>query len=160
MATRLEMIARDVAEDVGMIDTEIALPPILYAVPHSNVQLADLAAWDMLESLLLPAGISPWIDGLGRLRARSRDIMRAADVALTEDRIVAVTGGRSRPPISSVQVKWLDPLLTEVAQQDQALANANITAGFFQLKQNQDVYWSEDRKSTRLNSSHHSISYA
>src|SRR5690606_32374413 len=131
MATRLEMIARDVAISVGLTDVEIQLPPILYAVPHSNVQLADLSAWDMLESLLLPAGPSRFIDGRGRLRARSRDGTRAADITSTEDRIEAVTGGRSRPPISSVQVKWLDPLLTEVAQQDQALAGANITAGFF-----------------------------
>lgn len=154
MATRLEMIARDVAEDVGLSDTEIALPPILYAVPHSNVQLADLPAWDMLESLLLPAGLSPFVDARGRLRARSRDVTRAADQTITEDRIISVTGSRSRPPISSLKVRWLDPLLTEVAQQDQALANANITAGFFQLEQNQDVYWSDDRtqraKGTRL----------
>jgi len=154
MATRIEMIARDVAAAVGLTDVEIALPPILYAVPHSNVQLADLPAWDMLESLLLPAGLSPFIDGLGRLRARSRDVTRAADITITEDRIIAVTGGRARPPLSSVQVKWLDPLLTEVAQQDQALAGANITAGFFQIRQTQDVYWSDDRtqraKNTRL----------
>lgn len=154
MATRLDVIARDVAEAVGLTDAEIGLPPLLYAVPHSNLQLADLAAWDMLESLLLPAGMTPWIDGLGRLRARSRDVTRQADQSLADERIAAVTGARSRPPISSVQVKWLDPLFTEVAQQDQALANANITAGFFQIEQNQDVYWSDDRtqraKATRL----------
>lgn len=154
LATRLEIIAHDIAEDVGLTDVEIDLPPILYAVPHSNVQLADLAAWEMLESLLLPAGLSPFVDARGRLRARSRDVTRAADQTITEDRIISVSGSRSRPPISSLKVKWLDPLLTEVAQQDQALANANITAGFFQLQQNQDVYWSDDRtqraKGTRL----------
>ena len=154
MATRLEIIARDVAAAVGLTDAEIALPPILYAVPHSNVQLADLPAWDMLEALLLPGGLSPWIDGLGRMRARNRDVTRAADQTITEDRIAAVTGSRSRAPISSVQVKWLDPMLTEVAQQDQSLDGANITAGFFQIEQNQDVYWSDDRtqraRDTRL----------
>ncbi|WP_407280615.1 hypothetical protein U5817_10045 [Aromatoleum evansii] len=154
MATRLEIIARDIADECGLTEAEIDLPAILYAVPHSNVQIADLSAWDMLESLLLPAGLSPFIDARGRLKARSRDVTRAADQTITEDRIVSVTGSRSRPPISSLKVKWLDPLLTEVAQQDQALANANITAGFFQLRQRQDVYWSDDRtqraKNTRL----------
>lgn len=41
--------------DVGLSSAEIALPPILYAVPHGNLQLADLTAQDMLETLLLPA---------------------------------------------------------------------------------------------------------
>lgn len=154
MATRLEIIARDIATDLGLTDSEINIPSVMYAVPHSNVQLADLPAWDMLESLLLPAGLSPFMDAIGRLKARSRDVTRAADQAIDATRIVTVSGSRSRPPISALRVKWLDPLLTEVAQQDQSLANANITAGYFQLTQRQDVYWSSDRtqraKNTRL----------
>ena len=59
LGNRLDQIARDIALDVGLAPAEIALPPILYAVPHSNLQLADLTAWAMLETLLLPAGLAP-----------------------------------------------------------------------------------------------------
>lgn len=154
LGTRIDQIARDIALDVGLAPAEIALPPILYAVPHSNLQLADLTAWDMLETLLLPAGLAPWIDGCGRLRAMSRDLARGADVALTDDRLVAVTRGRAAVPLSSLRLAWQDPDFTEVVQQDQSLASANITAGFFQMRQEQDVYWSDDRtqraRNTRL----------
>ena len=154
LGTRLDQIARDIALDAGLAPAEIALPPILYAVPHSNLQLANLAAWDMLETLLLPAGLAPWIDGCGRLRAMSRDLARGADVALTDDRLVAVTRGRAAVPLSSLRLAWQDPDFTEVVQQDQSLASANITAGFFQMRQEQDVYWSDDRtqraRNTRL----------
>lgn len=146
LATRLDTIIRDVAKAVGLTDDEIAIPPMAQAVPHSNVQLADQTAWEMLETLMLPSGYSPEIDGLGRLRARPRDIFgRSADVSLAPERLVAVTGGRSRAPISATRLKWMDPNLTETVQAGRALANANITAGFFQIEQKQDVFWSEDR---------------
>jgi len=154
LGTRLDQIARDIAQEVGLTVAEIALPPILYAVPHSNLQLAELSAWDMLETLLLPAGLVPWIDGCGRLRAIRRDLARSADITLTDDRLIAVTRGRALVPLSSLRLAWQDPDLTEVQQQDQSLASANITAGFFQMRQDQDVYWSADRtqraRNTRL----------
>lgn len=154
-ATAFSTILDDIAATLGLAGDEIQLPPLTLSVAHSNLQLGDMAAWDMIESLLLPAGYTPFVDGLGRLRARSRQIaQRAPDMTLTSERLVAVTGSRSRPPLTALRVKWLDPALTEVSQAERSLASANITAGYFQIRQKQDVYWSDDRtqraRDTRL----------
>lgn len=146
MGTSLDTILRDVAASLGIEGDAVQLPPMGYAVAQSNLQLADMTGWEMLESLMLPAGFSPFVDGQGRLRAMSREIaQRAADVSLAAGRIAAVTGSRARPAVSALRLKWLDPNLTEVAQAERALASANITAGFFQVRQQQAVYWSDDR---------------
>jgi hypothetical protein len=143
-ATPLAFIAREVAISLGMTDAELLLPSSSGYTIHSNTQLADLSGWDMLETLYLPGGFAPFVDARGRLKVISRDVSRAADVILTEERVVSVNGARNRQPLTLVRVKWLDPNLTYVSQQDQALANATITAGFFQLKQEQDVEFSRD----------------
>jgi hypothetical protein len=143
-ATPLAVIARDVAESLGLTAAEILLPAASAYTIHSNTQLADLSAWDMLETLYLPGGYAPFVDARGRLKVISRDIARPPDVALTEDRIVSVNGARARSPVTAVRVKWLDPALTYVAQQDQTLASATITAGFFVPKIEQDVHFSAD----------------
>jgi hypothetical protein len=141
--TRLDVIARDVAEML-LSPGEVLLPTLAVSAPHSSTQLAELSAWAMLEALLLPAGYSPAIDALGRLCAWSRDVLRRADVVLTEDRLLEVTGGRSSPAVTRLQVKWLDPVLTRVEQQDRVLGQVNLTAGFFQLKQEQEIWFSDD----------------
>jgi hypothetical protein len=43
-----------------------------------------------------------------------------------------------------VRVRWLDPTLAKVAQQDRILASANLTAGFFKWKDRVELWWSED----------------
>lgn len=153
--TRLDTILGDITEELGLTDDERQLPSITLAVAQSNVQLGDMPAWEMLETLLLPAGYAPFVDGLGRLRARSRDLAhRAPDITLTPERVQAITGSRSRPPISAVRLRWIDPVMTKVAQAERNLASANITAGYFQPRQRQYVYWSDDRtqraENTRL----------
>ena len=90
--------------------------------------------------------MTPYVDGLGRLKARDRTIAgRSPDLTLDDTRIVSVSGSRGRSPVSAVRLKWLDPNLTEVAQAGRVLASANITAGYFQIRQRQAVYWSDDR---------------
>jgi hypothetical protein len=151
--TRLDVIARDVAETV-LSPTEVLLPTMAYVAPQSSTQLGELSAWAMLEALLLPAGYSPVIDGLGRLCAWSRDVLRPADITLTEDRLLEVSGGRSSPAVTRLQVRWRDPALTLVEQQDRVLGQANITAGFFQIEQKQEIWFSDDHtqraRGTRL----------
>lgn len=141
--TRLDVIARDIAESL-LDPAEIMLPTVAVSTSHSSTQLANVSAWAMLETLLLPAGYTAAMDCLGRLRAWSRDVLRASDIVLTEDRLLEVTGGRSQPALTRLQVKWLDPALTHVEQQDRMLGQANITAGFFQLRQRQDIWFSDD----------------
>jgi hypothetical protein len=143
-ATPLAWIARQVAYSLSLTDAELALPVSSGYTVHSNTQLADLSAWEMLEQLFQPTGYQPFVDARGRLKVISRDTARPADIVLTEDRVISINGARNRSPVSAVRVKWLDPNLTYVAQQDQVLATATITAGFFQLEQNQDITFSDD----------------
>jgi hypothetical protein len=108
----------------------------------------------MLETLLLPGGYSPMVDCLGRLTAYSRDVTRASDIVLTDEQLIRVTGGKSSVACTRLFLKWLDPNLTRVDQQDRVLYSTNITAGFFQLRQAQEVWFSDDHtqraRDTRL----------
>jgi hypothetical protein len=142
--TPLAIIGRAIAAALDLSDEEIRLPFSVGYTMHSNTQLADLSAWDMLTQLFAPAGLMPMMDAHGRLKTLSREVTRAPDVVLTEERINAVTGAQARSPLTAVRVKWLDPALTRVEQQDQQLAQATITAGFFQRRQQQDVAFSGD----------------
>lgn len=151
MGTRIDLIARDVAASVGLQPQEILIGTVGVNTPQSTTQLAQIPAWQMLEQLLLPAQQAPFIDALGRLRGYSRDIRRAPDVVLTPDRVISVSGSKSRPAITRLLLKWRDPNLSMVKQQDRALAAATITAGFFQSVQKQEVYFSEDRTQRAFN---------
>ena len=147
VATQLSYIAQQVARSVGLDDDEILIPDIGIYTVHSNTQLADLTPWQMLSTLLLPAGLEPYVDARGRLKTISRDTQRVADVVLDDNRrLINVSGSKSRSKTTEVRVKWLDPNLTQVSQQAQVLERATITAGFFQLKQEKDVKFSTDAR--------------
>lgn len=143
--TPVNQIANDVAAAVGLQPAEIALPLTSTYTVHSNLQLGNMAGWDMLVNTLQSSGIDPYIDARGVLKGIYRDLGRVSDVVLTTDRLKAITASKSKSPITSVRVLWLDPVLSEVVHQDQVLGEATITAGFFQLHQNLDVYFSADR---------------
>ncbi|SFL93504.1 hypothetical protein [Nitrosomonas communis] len=144
VATPLSVIARDIAYTLGLSDAEIGFGETSVTTVHSNTQLADLTAWEMLEKLAEPLGVQSFVDARGVLKTISRDITRPVDIVLTTERIISVTAAKSRPPLTAVKVRWLDPNLTKVSQQDQLLASINITAGFFQLKQKKRIAFSED----------------
>lgn len=143
-ATPLALIAREIAESLGLTDAEMLLPASSGYTVHSNTQLAELSAWEMLETLYLPGGYAPFVDARGRLKTMSRDTARPSDIVLTDDRLLSVNGSRTRSPVSRVRIKWLDPNLTYVAQQDQVLGNATITAGFFVDRVKQEITFSDD----------------
>lgn len=139
------VIASDIAESIGLTAEEISLPPFGTYTVHSNTQLANLSAQAMLDTLLLPSGYSTYVDARGVLRAIQRDLGRPSDLVLTEDRLVSIDASKSRSPVTSVRIRWLDPNLSLSVRQDQSLAQSSITAGFFQLSQKQDIYFSQDR---------------
>lgn len=142
--TPVDQIATDIADAVGLTAAEIAIPSTSVYIVHSNMQLANMAAWEMLGAVLLSSGYDPFVDARGVLKGISRSFTRNADVILDETQVVAITGSKKISPVTSVRVLWLDPALSEVLHQDQALAQANITAGFFQDHQYLDVYFSAD----------------
>lgn len=149
--TPINAICNDVAAAVGLTPDEIAIPTVSTYTVHSNMQLANMSAWEMLSGLLASSGYDPWVNARGQLSAISRDLSRPAAVTVSKDRIVSIGGSKSRSPVSSVIIKWLDPALTQVIQQDQALDSCNITAGFYQVKQKRDVYFSQDRTQRAMN---------
>lgn len=143
--TWLSFIAVDIAQSLGLTDAEIDLPTLAVTTVHSNTQLANVTGWQMLETLYQPSGYEPYISANGVLKAISRDTTRSPDIVLSEERVRAITGSRGKLPATAVRIKWLDPLLTKVTQQDQALTTETLTAGFFQPKVEQTVYFSPDR---------------
>lgn len=145
-ATPLAYIAKQIAQAIGLAPAEITLPDTGASTVQSNTQLADLSPWAMLTTLYQPAGLEPFVDCRGRLKCISRDIQRPSDVVLSDNRrLIDVSGSKSKPALTEVSIKWLDPNLTEVAQQDRMLDRATITAGFFQLHQVRDVFFSADQ---------------
>lgn len=145
VSTPLDYIARQICQGIGVSDAEIGTLNIPGYTVHSNTQLADLPPWQMLTVLMQPSGLEPFVDARGRLKSISRDTARAADIELTDNtRLISVNGSKSRSPVTEVKVKWLDPNLKEVSQQDRVLDKVTMTAGFFKLKLERDVTFSQD----------------
>jgi hypothetical protein len=145
VSTPLDYIARQICYGIGLTDFEIGTLNIPGYTVHSNTQLADLPPWQMFTVLMQPSGLEPYVDARGRLKSISRDTTRAADIVLTDNtRLLNVNGSKSRAPATEVKIKWLDPNLTEVSQQDRILDKATMTAGFFKLKLERDVAFSQD----------------
>src|SRR5579859_6520429 len=124
VGTPLNVIANDIALALGLTDAEIDLPVIGITTVHSNVQLANMSAVQMLSGLLIAAGLDPMVNAQGILKTISRDLARPSDVVVDQSRIVRIKGSKSKSPTTSVRIQWLDPNLRKVTQQDQTLANA------------------------------------
>ncbi len=145
-ATPLSYIGRQIAQSLGLTTPEILLPETGSSTVHSNTQLADLTPWQMLETIYQPSGLEPYVDCRGRLKCISRDARRVTDILINDNhRLIEVSGFRSKPALTEMRIKWLDPNLTESAQMNRLLDRASITAGFFQLTQNRDIYFGSDQ---------------
>jgi hypothetical protein len=59
--------------------------------------------------------------------------------------VLSISGSKARSETTSVTLKWLDRNLTKSPQQEQALGQASITSGFFNLKQSRQIWWSDGR---------------
>lgn len=130
--TDLTYIIQRIAKSAGMQHDEIVLPASAYTTAHSNTQLADMNAWDMVNAVALPVGWTPFIDVLGRLRMANRTLVgRQPDVVLADERLLKVGGQRQRPPRSRVRVHWLNPTLKKHVEQGQKLNEYTITLGWF-----------------------------
>jgi hypothetical protein len=144
--TNFTYMVQRIARAVGMMGDEIALPASAFATAHTNTQLADMNAWDMVEAIFLPMGWTPFIDGVGRLRAADRSLQgRIPDVKLDDSRMVKVGGERQRPPASRVTVKWLNPELKRFVKQGQKLTEEIVTVGWFSPYWKRTFYFSEDQ---------------
>lgn len=112
---------------------------------HSTTQAAMVSAWELLTIILQPIGGEPYVDALGRLKIISRAVDGVTTHTLTAERIKSVNGSGAVASVNRCRVKWLNPELTKTNNDDQVLANATITAGFFQDKVVQEIFFSQDR---------------
>lgn len=143
--TNLSYIATRIARMTDMKGDEILFPPSALTTAHSNTQLADMTAWDMISSICVALGWTPFIDSVGRLRAANRELQgRIADVILTDDRMIKVGGQRQRSPVNRVRVTWLDPELKKWMQQGKLLTTFNANVGWYMPYWHKTVKFSED----------------
>jgi len=144
--TDLTYIAQRVARSAEMKGDEIVLPRSSYTTAHTNTQLADMNAWDMVTQVFMALGWTPYMDGLGRLRAADRNLQgRRPDVVLRDERLIKVGGQRQRPPKSRVRVLWLNPTLKKEKRQGRMLGSpVTITLGWFIPYWKKTVWFSED----------------
>lgn len=143
--TNLTYMAERIARSAGLKGDEILLPVSAFTTAHSNTQLADMNAWDMLTAIFQAMGWTPFIDCVGRLRAADRGLVgRRPDVMLEDDRLVRVGGSRQRPPKSRVRVLWLNPVLKKHKRQGQMVGQETITLGWFIPYWKRKVWFSAD----------------
>lgn len=143
--TNLTYIAQRVARTTDMKGDEIVLPPSSITTAHSNTQLADMSAWDMISAIFVSLGWTPFIDGQGRLRAADRGLLsRVSDVKLTDDRMVKVGGQRQRPPVNRVRVTWLSPELRIWKQTGRLLSTWTGTLGWWLPVWHETIKYSTD----------------
>lgn len=140
----LGAIARYVAQALALEAAEYELPDLGVPLAHDSTQLADLNAWDMLEQLAQPAIAEPWVDARGVLKLISRDPRRPASLTLPWAHVVRLEGEKARPALTILKVKWLDPQLTKVSQQEQVLASETLMCGPFRWRSTREVHWSRD----------------
>lgn len=145
VATPLNTIANSILFELGLTPIEIDLPLVPATTVHSNTQLANMTAWEMLEAVMIAVGGAPYVSARGRFKAINRDTTRAPDIVLTPDRIKSVTSSRSGLAPSNVKIKWLSPSLTKVSRQEIMLWSQTVTFGFFQQKLHIPVLYSDDK---------------
>ncbi len=150
----LSLMARDVALNLGLTADEYNLPPMGVALAHESAQLGDMNAWAMLTTILQPALLAPFVDGRGVLKYISRRVSREPDLTLASAQVAKITNQLSVAPLTTMRVKWMDPGLTLITQQEQTLAQGQLTCGFFKQHSQLEVWWSQDHrqraKNTRL----------
>ncbi len=144
--TSLSVIAEDVCEAVGLGGTEFVIPSMGINSAHDYVQLADQSAWEMLELLLGPALLAPFINAKGQLKTYNRAVIgRTSDIVLTEGQYVS----SQRESLeftapTQVLVKWLSPTEEHVRQVERVLAQENVSVGFFSPGETVDIRFSSD----------------
>lgn len=143
--TPLNVIADSILAELGLTPIEIDLPHVATTTVHSNTQLADMTAWEMLEAVMIAVGGAPYVNAKGIFKTINHDTTRKADIILTPERIKSVSSSRSRLAPSKVIVKWLSPSLTTVTRQEIMLWQQTVTFGYFQQKLKVPVLYSDDK---------------
>lgn len=144
--SNLGVMTREIAEACGLTSAEYDLPDVGVVTAHDIVQLADKTAWEILQQALEPALFEPFVDAVGKLKSISRDVRRSPDLTLEDWMVDEVETGSGVLPITAMRVKWVDPRLSEVTQQERILSTVTLSAGFFKSYQKKNIPFSSDQK--------------
>lgn len=144
-------IVWDVAVALGLDIDEVHLYQLGTYVPRGGMQFSSVPAWTVLEQVMLPAGMAPFVDALGRLRGYARDIVRDADVVIPNDRLEGFVGASARPSVTRLSLRWRSPTMHTVLQPERVLAETTVMGGYFRMRQVKRVWYSADRTQRAAN---------
>jgi len=122
-----------------------------YPVGHTQSQLVDIEVLKGIAQILFTTGKKPRFNSEGFLVAADTDLDRVpARIYQNKDLIIAIRREQVLSSIyNSIRLLGLDDELTEVVERVKRLAHGSITAGFFEDKVEDWVYFSEtDGKAT------------
>ena len=143
--TNLEAIVEDIARGIGLETSEFEIPTMSTTITRTTMQMAAMTPWEMFLKIGQASKFSPWVTPDGTFKFIPRDPLRQEDQVIESVRVVEIRGSKSRQPLTRYKMKWLDPNLHRIDENSAVLFEVNITAGFFQRKQERMAYWSGDR---------------
>jgi hypothetical protein len=148
--TELGIMVHDLLKTfLGLTDAEIRLPATLgLQFLHQVNQIAQMAPWDAITTLLQTVGQAPCFDGDGRLTSMNKNLHRQPDRVMPESTRIFdyQVPARNQDTINKVRVISLSAQLSRVDSPYQCLGTAQVTTGFFSMGEKLPVYWSEDRR--------------
>lgn len=152
LGTNLDTMLRSITEDLMALSTsEYTFPSIPYQVPHSNAQFNDETPWDMVSTVLEAANYVPFVNVLNQVAAYSKSLTKVSDITIPTSRLISKTGSSQQRSHDRVRLRWLDSGLSRSTQQSQLLYSTAMTAGFFDTKQEEETWWSDDHRQRAQN---------
>jgi hypothetical protein len=134
---------------MGMTAAEMRIPYVLgRQFKHMTNQLSQMSPWDAIESLLQVACYQPYFDGEGKLTYVNKSMQRPLNKLLADyvSCVEMEVPEYSQDGINKIKVVFLDATLERVDGQNQKLATAQVTTGYFSQGETLHCWWSEDRK--------------
>lgn len=146
LGTSLGSMLESITQDLMALDpVEYSFPAMSQTTPHGNAQFIDEQPWKMIETVLETGSFVPYVNVLNQVKAYSKDITKLSSIPIDIDRIISIDGTSESLNYKRVRLKWLDPKLQKSTQQSQLLYSTAMTAGWFDIKQEEKTWFSEDR---------------
>lgn len=147
LGTSMSIMLSQICKDLMYLkDSEFSFPGISYAVPHSNSQFNDETPWNMISTILEAANYVPYVSVLNQVKAYSKEVINVQTLPVDLDKLISKTGTSKQLTYDRVRLRWLDQNLSKTLQQSQVLYSTAMTAGYFDRVQEEDAWWSDDRR--------------
>jgi hypothetical protein len=134
---------------MGLSEAENLIPRAVgWTFQHRVNQIAMLAPWEAIKTIMETVCLVPAFNGEGRLTAWSKNLALAPVKALSNyTRVYALNiPDQIKDYINKVIVTFLDSKLEKVAGMYQKLGQAEITTGFFTFEEKLPCFWADDKK--------------